>query len=258
MRGSPRSLEVENILLRDYESHYGLPEGGLTRGRIAHARSDTSRAVWTHDGGVVACEDADLAQRLILAVGRPDARDSVALLLRLQEMCGDGSYLDVSLYCAWPPAMYGREHVEMLPVQAIWPEGNELAEHVFAVRMSAVCARRPSSAPVVEGSALARSGCASLAHNRPNPKSGGYRSHAVGAATHPDYRRQGLGKAVVSALVAHIVAEGGVALWNCDVLNVPSVRLARAVGFTDFLWNFRWGVSEDEMQYRRDVINRTG
>ena len=75
--------------------------------------------------------------------------------------------------------------------------------------------------------------------NRQDLEVGGHRFHAVGVGTHPDHRGKGLGKAVVSALVEHVVSEGGIALWNCDSENAASLALARSVGFVEHLWVLR-------------------
>jgi len=259
---SERARRLVKALNEDLERHWGVPAGVLAQGRTTHLAADSNMAVWTAHGGVVTCTDAGLVANIAGIIERHEGDWSDTVLSGLRQALGaalaERGYLDVHLYCAWPAAMCEQEAVEMLPPEAVWPEGNERVEHVFAVKTSAVSARHLSSVPIVEGSALSRSGCASFAHNRPSLESGGYRFHALGAVTHPDYRHQGLGKAVVSALVDHIASEGGVAPWNCDGLNIPSVRLARAVGFVEFLWHFKWGVSEEEMQYRRGAISRTG
>lgn len=69
---------------------------------------------------------------------------------------------------------------------------------------------------------------------------GTHRAHAVGVWTDPGHRGLGLGKAVVGALVRELADEGAAALWNCDVRNLASVRLARAVGFRETLRFFHW------------------
>ena len=63
---------------------------------------------------------------------------------------------------------------------------------------------------------------------------------AIGVGTHPAFRNQGLGYAVVSTLLTHLTDEGGAALWNCSVTNIPSRKLADAVGFQAFMYVFSW------------------
>jgi ribosomal protein S18 acetylase RimI-like enzyme len=219
--------------------------------------SDAKLAIWTRDGGVVACSGNDAGEAVGRVIAEHDGHDAASLLARLQETVGDTqSYLNVLLSCI-APVSHEHPAVEMLPVEAIWPEGNGDVEHVFAIRTGAVPARCLSPVPVVEGSAFSRAGCACLAQNHPT-EIDDVQFHSLGVTTHPHYRRQGLGKAVVSALVEHVVREGGVALWSCDVLNVPSLRLARAVGFLEVMWTFAWGVSEGEMEHYRRVLRTTG
>jgi GNAT superfamily N-acetyltransferase len=53
----------------------------------------------------------------------------------------------------------------------------------------------------------------------------------VGIVTHPGYRGRGYGKAVVSAMSAYGLATGGVMQYRTLEANVPSVGIARALGF---------------------------
>jgi GNAT superfamily N-acetyltransferase len=56
----------------------------------------------------------------------------------------------------------------------------------------------------------------------------------VGIVTHPGYRGRGYGKAVVSAMSAHGLATGGVLQYRTLQANLPSVGIARALGFQRF------------------------
>jgi GNAT superfamily N-acetyltransferase len=56
----------------------------------------------------------------------------------------------------------------------------------------------------------------------------------VGILTHPSYRGRGYGKAVVSAMTAHGLAAGGVLQYRTLQANLPSVGIARALGFQRF------------------------
>ena len=243
---SERARRLVKALNEDLERHWGVPAGVLSQASIAHIASDSNRATWTCDGGVVACVDADLVANIAATITRHSGHDYAELLSELQTTLGSptraaASYLDVSLYCVSPTVVKtgSHERVEMLsPAAEGLPPIPPRAEHVFVIREETMVV--------------------SHACNVPNMSVGDIRLHAVGAGTHPDHRRRGLGRAVVSALVEHIISEGDMALWNCDGLNIPSVRLARAVGFVEFLWHFKWGVSEEEMQYRRGAISRTG
>jgi predicted GNAT family acetyltransferase len=56
----------------------------------------------------------------------------------------------------------------------------------------------------------------------------------VGIATHPGHRGRGYGKAVVSAMTAHGLATGRVVQYRTLLANLPSVGIARALGFQRF------------------------
>jgi GNAT superfamily N-acetyltransferase len=56
----------------------------------------------------------------------------------------------------------------------------------------------------------------------------------VGIVTHPAHRGRGYGKAVVSAMTAHGLAAGGVVQYRTLEANLPSVGIARALGFQRF------------------------
>jgi GNAT superfamily N-acetyltransferase len=56
----------------------------------------------------------------------------------------------------------------------------------------------------------------------------------VGIVTHPGYRGRGYGKAVVSAMTAHGLAAGGVVQFRTLQANLPSVGIARVLGFQRF------------------------
>ena len=56
----------------------------------------------------------------------------------------------------------------------------------------------------------------------------------VGVVTHPGYRGCGYGKAVVSAMSTYGLATGGVMQYRTLQANLPSVGIARALGFQRF------------------------
>jgi GNAT superfamily N-acetyltransferase len=62
----------------------------------------------------------------------------------------------------------------------------------------------------------------------------GDRLWQVGIVTHPGYRGRGYGKAVVSAMTAHGLAIGGVLQYRTLQANLPSIGIARALGFQRF------------------------
>jgi len=242
--------EVLTVLENDLEKHWGFPSGSLRQGSISYLPSNDNRAAWTANGGVVACDDEELAAKMVDAIGSHDGRDHVLLLAKLQEIlenalgevtCG----LDVLLYCAGRPNPARAELsalVEMVQVEEVWPEGNELAEHIFAIRIGKVPFERHLGPTIIsKESVLAKSGMASIATlNHSKLSTGKRKFHAAGAFTHSDYWNRGLGKAVVSALLEHIADEGGIAMWSHDAKNMPSNRLALCCGFKEHVLIFGW------------------
>jgi GNAT superfamily N-acetyltransferase len=56
----------------------------------------------------------------------------------------------------------------------------------------------------------------------------------TGIVTHPDHRGRGYGKAVVSTMTTHGLATGGVVQYRTLQANLPSVGIARSLGFQHF------------------------
>ncbi|HEX5159955.1 MAG TPA: GNAT family N-acetyltransferase [Ktedonobacterales bacterium] len=56
----------------------------------------------------------------------------------------------------------------------------------------------------------------------------------IGIVTHPDHRGQGHGRAVVSAIAAYGLGVGLVPRYQTLAANIPSVAIARALGFTHY------------------------
>jgi GNAT superfamily N-acetyltransferase len=56
----------------------------------------------------------------------------------------------------------------------------------------------------------------------------------IGIVTHPAYRGQGYGRAVVSAVAAHGLGRGIVPWYQTLQANMPSVAIARNLGFTQY------------------------
>jgi RimJ/RimL family protein N-acetyltransferase len=54
----------------------------------------------------------------------------------------------------------------------------------------------------------------------------------IGVETGEKYRRRGYGLACVSAAAQYILEQGGVATYSARVSNIPSLRIARRLGFT--------------------------
>jgi len=55
-----------------------------------------------------------------------------------------------------------------------------------------------------------------------------------GVLVHPDYRKRGLGKAVVSPICQWVLDQGRVMNYRCDSRNTGSARIAKRLGFTQY------------------------
>lgn len=58
----------------------------------------------------------------------------------------------------------------------------------------------------------------------------------IGVLTRPDFRGRGLGKAVVSADALWCLHNNVVAMYRFDVENIPSSKIPRSLGFTDYIY----------------------
>jgi predicted GNAT family acetyltransferase len=56
----------------------------------------------------------------------------------------------------------------------------------------------------------------------------------VGVDTHPDFRRRGFGKAVVSAMTEALLKQGRIPVYRCSEDNIASLRLAQSVGYETY------------------------
>jgi len=71
----------------------------------------------------------------------------------------------------------------------------------------------------------------------------GHQRHLMGdvgnVETHPEYRRQGYGTAVVAACAKAVLQSGRTPIYQCGAANMASIRTALASGFTPYGWQFR-------------------
>jgi hypothetical protein len=64
----------------------------------------------------------------------------------------------------------------------------------------------------------------------------------IAVTTSEQHRRRGLGASVVSRATDHILANDKLALYNCDVTNIASLRLAESLGYRVFALDLMWTV----------------
>ena len=244
--------QVLDLVYQNLAEVYGFPWNLLKQGRISHFSSDSNNAVWTPHGGVVACVDEALAHDIAEAVSQHVGDDYAALFWKLHatlkrhlpagydlreayalEQIKDRTpgqpiavcNLNVYLHCDTAPQTTSemRDRIEVLRPADVWPDCEIAYDHIFAIR---------------EGGVLA-----SRAWNRPS-RIGEHRFHAFGAYTRREHQGKGLAKVVTAALLEHVVSEGGIALWSVLATNIPSLRLARSLGFVEDSWHFNWEVEE--------------
>lgn len=67
---------------------------------------------------------------------------------------------------------------------------------------------------------------------------GSPRLRNVGILTHPAYRRQGYGRAVVSFMTAHALAEGGIGHYQTLMANSGSKAIALSLGYVQYATAF--------------------
>ncbi len=60
----------------------------------------------------------------------------------------------------------------------------------------------------------------------------------IGIVTHPRYRRQGYGRAVVSAMAAYTLAGGAIPHYQTVLANAGSLAIARSLGFVQYATAF--------------------
>jgi len=60
----------------------------------------------------------------------------------------------------------------------------------------------------------------------------------IGIVTHPRYRRQGYGRAVVAAMTAHALAEGTIPHYQTLLANAASLAIARSLDFAQYATAF--------------------
>ena len=173
------------------------------------------------DGSIVVCEDKNLAVDISEKIRALDHADSQETAYRLGEMLNSKTRettwrVDCSLMWRGAPGslLYNvTGNVEFFPrtAKGLPPGFPPTVEHVLAIKRG----------PLV----------ASWVSNIPHLKIHDHWIHSLRVETRPEFRRQGLGKAVVSALLEHIAEEDGSALWVCKATNIPSLSLALSLGF---------------------------
>jgi len=209
---------------------WGLPEDSLRRRPVARLRSDSAQAVWSSMGGVVSCEDARLGSALVHVIQSSPDPLSPDIEKCSAELFADLG-MDVSLMVdhslLWrgpfrPLAGAPIEGIEFIArdSKAIGTELPAEVEHVLAIQKDSAVACWASNIPILNV--------------------GNHWIHSIEVVTMPLYRRQGLAKRVVSALLGHLASEDAAGLWVCKSFNIPSLNLALSLGFVYHFSVLHW------------------
>jgi ribosomal protein S18 acetylase RimI-like enzyme len=223
-----KQKRIEKILFSDMEKLWGLPLGALCQGATTYSSQDSNITACTAYGNSVICIDHNLALNLSQTISICESEDDHVLSFnKLQDVIfrqhpNSHCSLDLALYCHKPPSPFSIKDgiIERMTPQEVIPDLAELAKNVFAIKVN--------------------SKIVSYSWNIPQLKTEGFQFHAIGVKTMPDYRNQGFGKAVVTELLRYIMSDDNIALWCSDVKNIPSLKLAHSVGFTDYMLIFNW------------------
>jgi|GEM_PF-6575454 len=240
----------ESALIKSLEQDYGFEAGALSNGNMGLHPSDINIAVWTRYGGVVASRNESLYTLINKTVTDHKGQNYIELennlnnTLTLNYLTAPFS-LDVLLYHPGTDYLIPQDNkweVEEIDPLEFYPDNDDpevvpRIKHIYGVR---------------DGSTVvARAWC-----NYPRDLDG-FSSYAIGVGTHVDHRGKGLGKAVVSALLERVTKESGIPLWNCQVSNLASLKLARSVGFQECAWTVYWNESNGyfNMQKLNEATN---
>ena len=234
---SKRVRWVEDALAAYHDRVGRFPAGTMKQGFISHVLMEDGRlAIWSHAGGAVACPHASLGEGLGKLIANHDPADHMALFPAWRDeidrlLSGAKCFYFAMLY--WAP---GSEHqasadprIVPLGVEDIWTDkGKEPPEfrHILGIRDGDRVASWAFACPAVD------------MYGEP--------FHSVGVTTHEDYRRRGLGKAVVLAILDRIAEDGTVATWECRADNVPSYKLAVSCGFVEYAWTLMWNPPDND------------
>lgn len=145
------------------------------------------------------------------------------------------------------PGTWGRSRVfegvpsapDLDPARVVALDRDRESDRALVARFIAACSKEDLDAaelkvddldPTILGVRSDDAALGALAFGRPWTHDG--RFDDVGVITAPDHRGRGLGRAAVAQLVRQQHERGRLALYNCDVDNVGSDRLADSLGFT--------------------------
>ena len=214
---------IENTLTR---RELGLPGNALVEGRISWVRSDASSVHWCANGGVVCTQDEELADRIATLIDEGERDDYVRIFPKLQSAI---ARIVPEAKCNMCALLYfaprrdsewgGREDIQPLPPDEV--RANPRPGEVFL--------------GIREGSHII-----SYASALPRYEAGNHQFYWIGVRTHEDFRRRGLGKACVLAMLEYMGPGRSIAIWQCRTANAASMAMARSVGFVQHSLSFGW------------------
>lgn len=221
---------AENAIIRFLESRNEIPAGTYSQGHISYLPSNYEYATWTAGGGVIKSADEHLAAAILDLITAYKDRDNSGLMPLLQaEVSKNHSEVKSDFYAVLYRVPQGSQKLD-LPCELVELRKDDIVNDGTAPESQcdlALCLK-------VRDITLSH---ASIIRMFDADNSCYY---SVSVKTHPDHRRKGLGRAVVSAMLDRIADMRGVAIWECRVDNTASLKMARSLGFRDCIWTFNW------------------
>ena len=200
------------------------------QGNITHKRSSANLIIWGENGGVICCESDELANVLSAMIQRSRIPPIDAYLNRIYE----------ALRAAFDIVELRTDLSLIRPVSPVHLDNTIAKEaHLVSTGTAGLPADLPGTVEhvyaITHGSRVV-----SWVTNIQVLNHSDYRLHSLRVETHPEYRREGYGKAVVAAMLNHLAAEDGAALWVCNADNAQSIAFAATMGFVSHLNVLRW------------------
>jgi len=166
------------------------------------------------------------AARPILGRATPASLLEEPTVRQLRALAGrwgptDGLFRDFWLYCT-SDMFTPRVVAEVVPVPPAHPEGQALRE-----------LHRGAVFGVFRGEELI---------SRSSIKTESDQAWEMAVTTTELHRRRGLGASVVSRATEFTLGQGKLAVYNCDIANVASRRLAESLGYRLFARDLMWSL----------------
>ncbi|MGP5732949.1 GNAT family N-acetyltransferase [Arthrobacter rhombi] len=228
---SRRFIEAIRMAASEELGH-GLPPGTTVLGSRSREGSRKAVAYPMGEPTLITC-----APRLVARLGSIDGGPALS----------NDAFVSAATALGGTPASWGRFRVfegvpsdpDLDPARVVPLDRDQERDRAIIAEFIAACTEDDLAAAELEMDHLDPSilGVQSddgvlgaLAFGRPWPLDD--RFNDVGIVTAPEYRGRGLGRAAVAQFVRQQHDRGRLSLYNCDVDNIGSDRLADSLGFT--------------------------